>query len=292
MWFVIRLILQPLQRLRRAALAIDSEMIDSGLSAGRLPVVSGPREVADLSAALNRMLGQLLTSMHATRRFTADAGHELRTPLTTLGMNLEILRRGSGLPAHQRERALEAMAAEHQRITSLLEGLQTLARGDARALPAPDDIDLADLLAQAVGHARRRHPAVTYLLSLPVQEIPTVHGWPAGVRLAIDNLLENAALHGHPAGQVQVNVTMAGRSAQIIVADDGPGIPADQRETMKERFARGAQTRGDGSGLGLALVQQQARLHGGALDLGVSPLGGLAAVLTLPIAAPALRASR
>ncbi|MEO3853840.1 hypothetical protein [Acrocarpospora sp. B8E8] len=59
---------------------------------------------------------------------------------------------------------------------------------------------MADLLAQAVEHTRRRHPAVTYRLSLPVQEIPAIHGWPAGVRLAIDNLLDNAALHGHPTG--------------------------------------------------------------------------------------------
>ncbi|WP_336207066.1 sensor histidine kinase [Nonomuraea sp. LPB2021202275-12-8] len=232
--------------------------------------------------------------VHATRRFTADAGHELRTPLTTLGMDLEILRRGPSLSPGQREQVLNAMAAEHQRITTLLEGLQTLARGDARALPAPDDIDLADVLAQAVEHAQRRHPCVGYRLSLPVREIPAVRGWPAGVRLAIDNLLDNAALHGHPTGQVHVSltVTTAARDAQVVVADDGPGIPDHQRETMKERFARGAHPRSDGSGLGLALVQQQARLHGGTLHLGLSSLGGLAAVLTLPVQAPAPRAPR
>ncbi|MEO3853839.1 ATP-binding protein [Acrocarpospora sp. B8E8] len=78
----------------------------------------------------------------------------------------------------------------------------------------------------------------------------------------------------------------------MVVADDGPGIPDHQRETVEERFARGAQTRNNGSGLGLALVQQQARLHGGTLDLSVSNRGGLAAVLTLPVTTPATRAPR
>ncbi|MFC5824191.1 HAMP domain-containing sensor histidine kinase [Nonomuraea insulae] len=283
-WFVIRLILHPLQRLRHAALSVDAEA-----PAGQLPVLTRPREVADLSDALNRMLHQLLTSMQATRRFTADAGHELRTPLTSLGMNLEILRRAPDLPQQSRDQVLEAMIAEHQRITTLLQGLQTLARGDARALPAPDDIDLADLLDQAVRQARRRHPTMTYRLSLPPQEPPAVQGWPAGVRLAIDNLLDNAALHGRPGGQVRVTMTLAASEAHLTVADDGPGIPVELRERMKERFTRGSATRSDGSGLGLALVQQQAQLHGGTLDLGSSVMGGLCASLGLPIARPPLR---
>lgn len=278
-WVVVRLILHPLQRLRRAALAIDVEAPTS-----RLPVPSRPREVADLSDALNRMLQQLLTSMQATRRFTADAGHELRTPLTSLGMNLEILRRTPALPAHHRDQVLDAMIGEHQRITTLLQGLQTLARGDARALPAPDDVDLADLLDQAVRQARRRHSTVTYVLSPPAQELPAVRGWPAGLRLALDNLLDNAALHGRPGGRVDVTSAVTGAEVILTVADDGPGIPADQRERMTERFTRGEHTRSDGSGLGLALVQQQAQLHGGTLDLGLSAVGGLSASILLTIA--------
>lgn len=277
-WVVVRLILHPLQRLRRAALAID---VDA--PTGRLPAPSRPREVADLSDALNRMLQQLLTSMQATRRFTADAGHELRTPLTSLGMNLEILRRTPALPTHQRDQVLDAMIEEHQRITTLLQGLQTLARGDARALPAPDDLDLADLLDQAVRQARRRHPTVTYVLAPPAQELPAVRGWPAGLRLALDNLLDNAALHGRPGGRVEVTSAVTDAEVILTVADDGSGIPADQRERMKERFTRGEHTRSDGSGLGLALVLQQTQLHGGTLDLAVSAMGGLSASMILPI---------
>lgn len=129
-WLLTRIILQPLERLRTGALAISAD------TAGpQLPAVTRPQEVADLSRALTGMLDQLRVSMDSTRRFTADAGHELRTPLTSIGVTLETLQRNPGLPAPQRARALAAMSAEHRRITALLTGLQTLARGDAHALP-------------------------------------------------------------------------------------------------------------------------------------------------------------
>jgi signal transduction histidine kinase len=247
-------------------------------------VVNRPQEVADLSATLNGMLERLQTSMLSTRRFTADASHELRTPLTSLGMGLETLRRNPELPADQRDESLAAMAVEHHRMVALLDGLQALARGDAGALPARATVDLVDLAGEAVAHARHRHAQVTFCLSGDASpDELLVEGWYAGLRLALDNLLDNAALHGRPAGTVHVRLAAQAADAQLSVTDDGPGIPAGQREAMKQRFARGAQPRSDGSGLGLALVEQQAVLHGGALHLDDSPGGGLRATLTLPI---------
>jgi len=277
-WLITRVILLPLQRLRTGAQRIrptDTSQL--------LPQVTRPQEVADLSASLNRMLGQLQTSMQATRRFTADAGHELRTPLTTLGVNLETLQRNPQLPTAQRQEALDAMTVEHRRITALLEGLQILARGDSHALPPRAAVDLPALLDEAVRHARNRHPGTVYDLHVAASEpVPQVEGWPAGLRLAVDNLLNNAALHGRrPHGQVHVSLTWDAGSAHITVADDGPGIPADQRETAKARFGRGPHARNHGSGLGLALVQQQAELHGGALALGETPGGGLRVTMTV-----------
>ena len=104
-----------------------------------------------------------------------------------------------------------------------------------------------------------------------VTEPHTVDGWPDGLRLALDNLLDNAALHGRPAGSVEVAVTADG----VIVDDDGAGIAVRDRQNLTRRFTRGDAPRAPGSGLGLALVDQQARLHGGTLVLGDSPLGGL-----------------
>jgi two-component system sensor histidine kinase PrrB len=273
-WLITRFILQPLQRLRTGALAIRG-----GTAHQHLPAITRPREVADLSQALSGMLDQLHTSVESTRRFTADAGHELRTPLTTLGMTIETLQRNPDLPADRRRQALDAMAAEHHRITALLTGLQALARGDAHALPEPAPVDLTELLTQATVHARHRHPGTSYHLDAPNDA--TIHGWPAGLRLAVDNLLDNAALHGRPHGTVHTRLTLRHSAATITVTDDGPGIPPEQRHAMKERFTRGSGTRSPGSGLGLALVDQQARLHHGTLHLGQSPEGGLRATLSI-----------
>lgn len=276
-WWITHLILQPLQRLRAGATTIRSTGFDQ-----YLPVIDRPREVADLSQALADMLDQLHTSTESTRRFTADAGHELRTPLTALGMTIEILQRNPSLPAERRAQALEAMANEHHRITSLLTGLQALARGDAHALPDPTPIDLAELLAQAASHARHRHPGTDYRLDAPPHAL--VQGWSTGLRLALDNLLDNAALHGRPCGTVHTHLTLDRGLATVTVTDDGPGIPPEQRQAMKERFTRGLNTRSPGSGLGLALVDQQARLHHGTLHLGQAPEGGLQATLSIPLA--------
>ncbi|MET7394984.1 HAMP domain-containing sensor histidine kinase [Dactylosporangium sp. NPDC005572] len=278
-WAITGVVLAPLRRLRSGALRIRPTDLEQ-----RLPVATRPQEVADLSATLNRMLERLRASMLATRRFTADAGHELRTPLTSLGIDLETLLRNPDLPAARRQEILAAMTAEHHRMTSLLDGLQTLARGDAEALPAREGIDLTELLAAAVDRARRKHPTVRYdhATTPPVG----VDGWRAGLTLAVDNLLDNAALHGRADGTVEVRITTTETEVRIAVADDGPGIPADEYESMKRRFTRGRQPRSDGSGLGLALVDQQAHLHGGSLRLGPAASGGLEATLVLPTLPP------
>lgn len=276
-WLLVGLVLRPLRRLRDAAVTIGPG------DTRQLPQVSSPAEVADLSGTLNAMLHRLQEAMLATRRFTADAGHEMRTPLTSLGMDLESLHRNPDLPPEARARMLAAMTAEHQRLVSLLDGLQALARGDAGALPEHQLGDVTDIVADAVDAARRRHPTVTFTTRLPDSAV-MVDGWSAGLRLAVDNLLSNAALHGRPGGHVEATVTVSGAGAVIAVADDGPGIPAADRAAMKERFTRGPMPQAEGSGLGLALVKQQATIHHGQLKLATSAAGGLLATIDLPTA--------
>jgi signal transduction histidine kinase len=101
-----------------------------------------------------------------------------------------------------------------------------------------------------------------------------IDGWEPGLRLLADNLLENAARHGRPGGRVVVTVRRGADGALLTVDDDGPGIPAPDRERIFEPFTRLASTNGTGSGLGLALVEQQVRHHGARIEVGESPLGG------------------
>ncbi|MEV4421974.1 HAMP domain-containing sensor histidine kinase [Patulibacter sp. NPDC049589] len=279
-WLMTGLLLRPLERLRLGARALRP-----GDPAGtRLPAVDRPREIAELSRTLNEMLDRLAQSTTATRRFTADAGHELRTPLAGLGMDLETLGRHPGLSAEDRAEIVAAMTAEHARVVALLDGLQRLARGDAEAVPDHEQLDLGVLVDDAVAGARRRHPAVTFATRPTTDggEL-TLLGWPEGLRLAVDNLLDNAALHGRRDGAVEVAVGVSGGRARVTVDDDGPGIPSDRRDVVRERFARGEAPRSPGSGLGLALVDQQARLHHGALRLEDAPAGGLRAILEFAV---------
>jgi two-component system sensor histidine kinase PrrB len=278
-WLVAGMVLRPLGRLRSGV-----RTIRPGASQ-RLPQVGRPQEIADLSATLNAMLARLETSMLATRRFTADAGHELRTPITGLGMDLETLSTNPDLPQDRRSEIHRALLREHRRIVALLDGLQRLARGDAEALPDRPAVDVAGVVSDAVEPARRRHRGVTFLLE-GVATAHVVDGWEDGVALAVTNLLDNAALHGRPDGQVDVAVARGEGVVHITVCDDGPGIPPAERERVLERFARGRDTRSSGSGLGLALVEQQAHLHGGRVELDESPSGGLRARLSLPERSP------
>jgi signal transduction histidine kinase len=278
-WAFTSVATRPLARLRAGAARVSGT---EDLTA-RLPEDEGPDEVRSLAGALNGMLSRLSGSMQATRRFAADAGHELRTPLTGMQANLDALDRNPDLPADQRAELVRETLDEQHRIVALLDGLQALARGEAAESLPREDVELADLIDTAVFGARRRHPGVEYEL---VDDIggATVHGWPGGLRLIVDNLLDNAALHG--GGLVRVGLEEHAGELVVRVDDDGAGIPAEQRDRLLEPFARGAGAAAtSGTGLGLAIVAQQVALHGGTLKLGDSPLGGLGVEVRLPAAA-------
>jgi two-component system sensor histidine kinase PrrB len=275
-WWLAGLALRPLGRLREAAGRVSTTR---DLST-RLPSDGAPEEVSELAASINSMLGRLERSasetdaaLEATRRFAGDAGHELRTPMTALQANLGTLRRNPDLSPSDRRAALAGAEREAERAARLLEMLQTLARGDAGAALPRESVDLPALTESAVEAARSRHPDVTWHLKAPRGEL-RVTGWPDGLRALVDNLLENAARHGRPGGEVRTELAANGAALVLTVDDDGAGVEASERERIFERFRRGNGARTDGSGLGLALVRQQARLHGGEVSISDSPLGG------------------
>ena len=279
-WGFTTLAVRPLGRLREGAARVSGAE-DLGT---RLPDDDGPEEVRSLARDLNEMLGRLDRAMRATRRFAADAGHEMRTPLTGMRANLDALERNPDLPVDERQALVRAMTAEQERVVHLLEGLQALARGDAADTLPREAVEVGDVVDAAVYAARRRHPNSVFDLDDRLGEA-TVWGWPSGVRLLIDNLLDNAALHGRPGGRVRALIERDGGTVVARVEDDGPGIPASERERVLEPFARGHGAVAPGTGLGLAIVAQQVTLHGGGFTFGDSELGGLAVEVRLPASA-------
>jgi signal transduction histidine kinase len=174
--------------------------------------------------------------------------------------------------------------AEQRRIVDLLDGLQALARGDATPLEVTE-VDLGDVVDAAATAAVERHPDLQLSADLPDAPVP-VEGWEPGLRLLADNLVENAARHGRPGGRIKVTLNPSATGALLVVEDDGPGVPPADRERIFEPFARLEATNGDGSGLGLALVEQQVRHHGARIEVGDSPLGGARFSVQFAHAAP------
>ncbi len=265
-----RIALSPLERLRGTA----EEVAKTADLSKRVQVGDGPEEVDALAGDLNAMLARLgdasdgqRRALESARRFAADAGHELRTPLTSLEANL-----ATG--------AIDPARHDARRLTALVEQLQALARGEAGPPARPERVDLSELADSAVVDLRRRHPEVTATLEAP-DGGPSVPGEPESLRMLLDNLLENAARHGRPGGTVAVTLSGLAEGAELVVDDDGPGIPAAERAAVLERFARGSGAQGEGTGLGLAIAAAQAMRHGGRLSLEGSPLGGLRARVTL-----------
>ena len=276
--------LRPLRSLGRAVSGVSSTQDLSR----RLPTGEGPAEVNALAADVNAMLarlqravGETERALNATRQFAADAGHELRTPLTSIRANVEALARNPGLAAGERQTALDEVSGELARLVALLDALQALARGDAGTALPRTEVDLVEVLDAAVTSARRRHPDLTVELSAPDGPAP-LQAWPDGLRLLADNLLENAARHGRRGGRVEVSLAAEDGGWRLGVEDDGPGVPAAERQRIFERFARGSTAARDGFGLGLALVAQQAALHGGQVSVEDAQLGGARFTVTLP----------
>lgn len=284
-WWLTGLALRPLRVLGASAAGVATT---SDLRV-RVPDRGGTAEVDELAGSLNAMLarlegsaGRVEQALEASRRFAADAGHELRTPLTAIGANADVLRRNPRLgPAEQRQ-VLAEIGAEQARLLGLLDALQALARGDAEGTVRREPVDLAELLDEAVEGLRRRHPRVRVAVAAPDDPV-ALRGSSAGLRLVLANLLENAVKHGAGEdGAVGVRLDAAGGQVVLVVEDDGPGIPPAERDLVFQRFRRGAGARGDGHGLGLALVAQQVGLHGGSIEVGEGTRGGARFTISLP----------
>lgn len=274
---------RPLTALRR-----DTSLIaDAEPSTWRVGTAYGSTEVDDVAATLNENLARLAdetqrrgAALDAARAFAAAATHELRTPLQGALLNLDMARSGR-MAEGDRAEVLGLANEQLQRMATSLSAVRALADAEFADPSWFDEVDLADVADGAVADERRRVPEATIEIE-STTPTTTLVAWRDGVRLAIANIVRNALVHGAPTdGDVQrVVVSIAG--ATVTVDDNGPGIPAADRQRVLERFERAGS---HGSGIGLAIAQQVAIAHGGSVTIEASPLGGARVVLSL--AAPA-----
>jgi signal transduction histidine kinase len=271
-WRVIGWTLRPVETLRSGAARISGSDQDE-----RLAVPQAADEIRALALTLNDMLDRLAASRGRQRAFVADAAHELRSPLTSMRTQLEVaqhLGEGGELAAD--------LLADVARLSALVEDLLLLARAGSDASPAPvrESVDVRALLvATANRYAGERAP-----VSVAAGPAVFANVNPEELRRVLANLVENATRHA--GSSVVLAARAEGGRAVLTVVDDGPGIPAGERERVFERFARLDDARdrdAGGTGLGLAIVRELLRRSDGSISLRDNPAGrGLAAVVDLP----------
>jgi two-component system, OmpR family, sensor histidine kinase PrrB len=278
-WLLAAFAVRPFKRLAQQARSIDAG------DARPQVEVRGASEAVEIAEAMRGMLQRIWKERDRTkealasaRDFASVSSHELRTPLTAMRTNLEVL---ATLDLHedQRKEVLSDVIRTQSRIEATLSALERLAQGELSTSDDHVPVDITELLDRAAHDAMRIYPE----LDVALVPSPTciIVGLPAGLRLAVDNAIANAAKHGG-ATRVQLSAVSSRDGVEIAVDDNGSGVPEDERHVVFERFSRGSTASHSGSGLGLALVAQQAQLHGGTASLESSPLGGARLLLDLP----------
>jgi signal transduction histidine kinase len=271
-WRVVSSTLRPVEELRAGA-----ERISGARQEERLSVPAAADEIRALALTLNQMLDRLAAGRARQRSFVADAAHELRSPLASIRTQLEVAERlgeGGALPSE--------LLVDVDRLTRLVEDLLLLARADAdtRGPAQPSRFDAALLLAELGSSRVGARVAVTVA---PGPSAPGVADREE-LRRALQNLLDNAVRHAGSA--VELAVRVAAGTVSLVVRDDGPGLPAEEREQVFERFARRDDARSrdvGGSGLGLPITRELVARAGGTVRLAAGPPPwSLEAVVELP----------
>jgi two-component system, OmpR family, sensor kinase len=251
----------------------------------RIPEPQSEDEVSELARTLEGMLreldaarGETETMLARQRRFVADASHELRTPLTSVLANLELL--AESLDGEQGEAARSALRSS-QRMRRLVADLLLLARTDAARSTQHEPCALDAVVVEAAGELGP--VSAEHDISFDIHPARVLGARDELHRLAL-NLIENALRHTPPGTAIQVSTaTMPDGGVELVVADNGPGVPAELVPTLFERFVRGAGDRGGSFGLGLAIVYAVAGAHGGSVTLESPPSGtGARFVVRLP----------
>jgi two-component system OmpR family sensor kinase len=270
----------PLRRMAAIAARVDAGELEP-----RIHEAGGPGdEVRVLADAFNHMLDRLAEAFAGQRAFVADASHELRTPLTVIRGQLEVLGAQSHPPIEEVRRVERLVQAEVSRITRLVDDLLLLAKSEETQFLHVQSVDLCPYIEElwdGMSLTAERH--------FELSAIPdgTLQADPDRLAQALRNLARNAIEHTTaPDGLVRLEVEAVGSDrVRFVVADNGPGIPPDQRELIFDRFHRTDAARdraSGGTGLGLAIVRAIAQAHEGRVTPSERPGGGARVELELP----------
>jgi signal transduction histidine kinase len=275
-WATYRLVgaaLGPVERIREQVASVSTSQL-----AERVPVPETRDEIARLAMTMNDMLARLEAGHAAQQRFVGDASHELRSPLSTITTALELASTRPDLL--DRELVDESLIPEARRMNHLIDDLLLLARADERTATHPSvDVDVDDLLYD---EAARIRAATTLTVTTSIAPV-RVTGDPSALGRVVRNLVDNAMRHAESA--VELSCSSTETHAQIVVEDDGPGVPEADRLRVFGRFVRldSPRTReSGGSGLGLAIVAEIVAAHDGSIEIG-SAHGGVGARVTVTI---------
>ena len=286
---VIKIGMRPLEDVE-----LTAEQIAAGDLSARMPDANPHTEVGRLVTSLNSMLARIENSFAARtesedklRRFVADASHELRTPLTAIRGFSELYRQGAVTTPDETRELLGRIEGESKRMGSLVEDLLLLARLDQSREMESKPVNLTEVVEEAVASARAAGPHHSVLFDIPQEEFFAL-GDDARIHQVVANLLANARAHT-PAGTViNVSLTRTAVGIEIAVADNGPGLSHEDQKNIFERFYRADPSRvrvdGEGSGLGLSIVDAVMSAHGGSVSV-QSELGkGATFTLFFPVA--------
>ena len=287
---LIRRGLRPVDTMVATATAIAA-----GDLSQRVPDTNPRTELGKLGGALNEMLSQIeqavrvrTESEERLRRFVADAAHELRTPLTSLRGYAELYRQGAFPTTDGVNRAMGRIESEGARMARLVEEMLLLARLDQHRPLERKPVELSLLAEDAVADFKVANPERE--ITPHIESDLVVLGDSLRLRQVLDNLLVNTRAHTPSGTKVEVTLRRAGDRIELTVADDGPGMSADEREHIFERFWRGDPARSrnsGGSGLGLSIVASLLEAQHGTIDVKTAPGEGSTFIVTLPIPKPA-----
>ncbi len=286
---VIKIGMRPLEDVEATA-----EQIASGDLSARMPDANPQTEVGRLVVSLNSMLARIEQSFAARtesedklRRFVADASHELRTPLTAIRGFSELYRQGAVSGEAETKELLSRIEGESKRMGSLVEDLLLLARLDQSRQMASKPVNLVEVVEAAVASARAAGPEHPIAFEPQADEIFTLGDEPR-IHQVIANLLANARAHTPAGTPIRVSIAQGVDGVRISISDSGPGISTEDQKKIFERFYRADSSRvrvdGEGSGLGLSIVDAVMKGHNGSVTV-VSEVGkGATFTLFFPIA--------
>jgi two-component system OmpR family sensor kinase len=264
-----RTALRPLSTVIETAVQIAQGNTTLRLNPDRTDTELGSLAVAfdQMLDALARAVDEARASDIATRRFLADASHELRTPIASLQATVETLLRDQP-ERPERDRLEAAVARESERLGRLVDDLLGLARLEAH--PRRVSVDLLAIASSLITDLRSRSP--DKVITLHADESGTVSGDPDGLERVLRNLIDNAAAAVEPTGRIEIALARRSGFSELVISDDGPGVPEHEAQRIFERFVR-LDPNKPGHGLGLAIARRIAQQHQGDLTCEPTPIG-------------------